>query len=82
MSIRRFLCEPQAMTIQAEAIYENGVLRLDQPLPLEQGERVLIEVLPKVSLARQALGMVKWTGDSEALEKIAKDAEFGLHECP
>jgi predicted DNA-binding antitoxin AbrB/MazE fold protein len=34
------------MTITTEAIYENGVLKLSQPIPLAEGTRVEVMVMP------------------------------------
>ncbi|HEV2968370.1 MAG TPA: antitoxin family protein [Pirellulales bacterium] len=63
------------MTLTANAIYENGVLKLDQPLPLKEHEKVRVTVEPNVSLAQQTAGMIGWTGDVETFERILKEAE-------
>ena len=68
------------MTIEVAATYENGVLRLDQPLPLKENERVTVSVTTKVSRARRAAGMMKWTGDPEILRQIAESPEAGVAE--
>jgi predicted DNA-binding antitoxin AbrB/MazE fold protein len=70
------------MTITVQATYENGTLKLEQPLPLKEHEKVTIIVQPAVSLARQTAGMIPWKGDAETLERIAKDPEFGILESP
>lgn len=70
------------MSLTVEAIYENGVLKPDQPLPLKEQERVTVTIAPTVSIARQTAGMVPWTGDAETLERLARDAEFGILEAP
>jgi predicted DNA-binding antitoxin AbrB/MazE fold protein len=70
------------MALTVEAIYENGVLKPLQPLPLKEHERVTVVVRPTVSLARQTAGMVPWTGDVETLERITRDPEFGILESP
>ena len=36
----------QAMSLEVEATYENGVLKLDKPLPLDEYERVTVVVKP------------------------------------
>jgi predicted DNA-binding antitoxin AbrB/MazE fold protein len=74
--------QESTMPFTVEAIYENGVLRPVQPLPLKQHEKVSVTIQPAVSLARQTAGMVPWTGDVETLERIAGDAEFGILESP
>ncbi len=69
------------MSLKVEATYEDGVLKLDKPLPLKAHERVTIEVTPKkMSLARQHAGFMKWTGDPADIRRIAEDPEFGIYE--
>jgi predicted DNA-binding antitoxin AbrB/MazE fold protein len=70
------------MTLTVEAVYENGVLKPKQSLPLKEQEQVLITIRPAISLARQTAGMVPWTCDVETLERIAGDPEFGILESP
>jgi predicted DNA-binding antitoxin AbrB/MazE fold protein len=70
------------MTLTIEAVYENGVLKPEQPLPLREHERVTVTVEPKTSLARQTAGTVPWAGDAETLERLARDPEFGILESP
>jgi predicted DNA-binding antitoxin AbrB/MazE fold protein len=68
------------MTLEVEATYENGVLRLDQPLPLKEQERVKVSVIPAMSRARRCAGMMGWTGDPEVLRHIAESPEAGRAE--
>jgi predicted DNA-binding antitoxin AbrB/MazE fold protein len=68
------------MTIEVDATYENGVLRLDQPLPFKEHERVKVSVNPTMSRARRAAGMMGWTGDPEILRHIAESPEAGKAE--
>jgi predicted DNA-binding antitoxin AbrB/MazE fold protein len=68
------------MTVTVEATYENGILKLSNPLPFKEHEKVSVTVRPAVSLARQTAGMIPWKGDAEMLERIAKDPEFGIME--
>jgi predicted DNA-binding antitoxin AbrB/MazE fold protein len=70
------------MTLTVEAVYENGVLKLASPLPLQEHEKILVTIVPAISLARQTAGMVPWTGDVETLERLARDPEFGILEAP
>lgn len=37
------------MTIAVEAVYEQGILRLLQPIPLAEGTRVEVIVIPNAS---------------------------------
>jgi predicted DNA-binding antitoxin AbrB/MazE fold protein len=69
------------MLIEVEATYENGVLKLDKPLPLRENERVTVQVTPHISISRRRHGSIQWTGDPEVLRMIAEDPEFGIHEA-
>lgn len=68
------------MAITVEAIYENGVLKPAQALPLQEHEKVRVTVEPHISWAQRTAGMLKWTGDVETLERIASDPEFDPQE--
>ena len=68
------------MPITIEAVYENGVLRPSQPLPLEEHETVRITIEPGRSWAERTAGMLKWTGDFEDPRRIVEDDEFGIRE--
>jgi predicted DNA-binding antitoxin AbrB/MazE fold protein len=68
------------MAITVDATYENGVLKPDQPLPLQEHQRVQISVQPTPSIARQSAGLLRWRGDWETLRQLAEDDEFGIME--
>jgi predicted DNA-binding antitoxin AbrB/MazE fold protein len=68
--------------LEIEAVYENGVLRPSQPLPLEEHQRVHITIQVKASRIRQSAGLIRWKGSADELERIAIDPEFGIEECP
>jgi predicted DNA-binding antitoxin AbrB/MazE fold protein len=68
------------MAITVEAIYENGVLRPEKPLPFQEHQRVQISVQPKQSIARESAGLLRWRGDWETLRRLAEDDEFGILE--
>jgi predicted DNA-binding antitoxin AbrB/MazE fold protein len=70
------------MLLTIEAIYENGVLKPTQTLPLQEHERVTITIQPAISLARETAGMIPWTADAETLESLTRDPEFGTLESP
>ncbi len=76
------------MSHVVDAIYENGVLKLDQPLPLKEQERVrvTVESLSRASQAldavRRTYGIVPWSGDAETLQRLALDPEFDILESP
>lgn len=64
------------------AVYENGVLRPEQPLPLAEHQRVQISIVPAVDRVRATACMFGWKGDAETLERIAMDPEFSVEESP
>jgi predicted DNA-binding antitoxin AbrB/MazE fold protein len=70
------------MGMTVEAVYENGVLKLGEPLPLNNLERVLITVEPKRNWAERTAGLLKWTGDPEVLRQVTEGDEFSLLESP
>ena len=70
------------MAIVVAATYEDGVLKLDKPLPLNEHERVTVQVTPLVSRIRKRAASIKWTGDPEVLRKIAEDSEFDGLDSP
>ena len=74
------------MAITIEAIYENGILKPNHPLPLQEHAKVQITVHVPAA-AQQALevvqkgyGLLRWTGDAETLRRVAEDDEFGILE--
>jgi len=70
------------MSFEVEAAYENGVLKLDKPLPFQEHERIMVTVKSKTSRVDESYGLIGWTGDPEILRKIAADDEFGVLESP
>jgi len=58
------------MPLEVQATYENGVLKPDSPLPLDEHERVTVSVKPQTSRIRESAGLLKWTGDPKALEYL------------
>jgi predicted DNA-binding antitoxin AbrB/MazE fold protein len=70
------------MSLDIEATYENGVLKLDQPLPLGDHQRVKVTVHEPLSRAKISYGLIGWTGDPEVVRKLALDPEFSAQESP
>ncbi len=70
------------MPLTVEAVYENGVLKPAQPLPLQEHDRVQVTIHVKPSVARESAGMLRWRGDWETLRRLAEDDEFGILESP
>jgi predicted DNA-binding antitoxin AbrB/MazE fold protein len=64
------------MLLEAEAVYENGVLKLDKPLPLDEHEHVTVRIQPRVSrMSREEWQEIvlstagKWEGEFERPEQ-------------
>ena len=76
------------MSIIVEAIYENGSLKLAQPLPFKEHERVRVsintpaDVQKALEAVERGYGLIRWTGDAETLRRVAEDDEFGILESP
>ncbi|HTV54161.1 MAG TPA: antitoxin family protein [Terriglobia bacterium] len=64
------------MAISFEAVYENGVLKPVQPLPLKEHERVQVTVETPPLDILQAEGILGWKGTSEELAPFALDPEY------
>ena len=68
------------MAITVEAVYENGVLKPAQPLPLREHERVQVTVKAAVSRVRQTAGLIGWTGSQEDADFVALSPELDPQE--
>ena len=66
------------MTIKAEAIYENGVLKLSAPLPFQEHQKVELVINGELSWAERTAGILRWNGETEDLRRIAEDDEVGI----
>ena len=63
------------MTLTIEAVYENGVLKPAQPLPLHERKHVQVTIRRLASGADRTYGMIGWKGSHEELEQIMAEAE-------
>ena len=73
------------MPLTVEAIYENGVLKPVQPLPvMQEGARLwlTLHVAAEENPADKAYGLLGWTGDAETVRRVALDPEFDVLEGP
>ena len=68
------------MSIEVEAVYEDGMLKPDQPLPLENRQRVTVVVQEQLSVARRNYGIIGWTGDPATVRRAALEPEYGVME--
>ena len=50
------------MSLEVEATYENGVLKLDEPLPFKENTRVKITIQQEGTVAELTYGLIGWTG--------------------
>jgi len=64
------------MTITVEAIYENGTLKLEQPLPFKEHERVRLTVETKRNWVEETAGIMGFQGTAEEAEYFAMDPEL------
>ncbi len=70
------------MSLVVDATYENGVLKLEQPLPLDEHAKVRVVVESQFSSISEAYGIVGWKGDHATLERFALDPELDPQEGP
>ena len=64
------------MTVSVEATYENGMLKLAQPLPLKEHQKVQVTVHSGPTWAERTAGMMGWTGSTEAADYFAMSPEL------
>jgi predicted DNA-binding antitoxin AbrB/MazE fold protein len=69
------------MPLTVEAVYENGVLKLAQPLPLKDREKVRVTVHRAESRAERAAGVIPCT-DPKLIEWVATDPELDFPPPP
>jgi predicted DNA-binding antitoxin AbrB/MazE fold protein len=69
------------MTLQIEAVYENGVLKPLRALPLQEHEKVQITIESAVSRVRQSAGLMGWTGSQEEADFAALSPELDTQEA-
>lgn len=70
------------MPLTFEAIYENGVLKPVEPLPLQEHDKVWLTLQTPASWVEETRGIIGWEGDPEALRRLALAPEFDLEEEP
>lgn len=68
----------QIMAITVEAVYENGTLKLKEPLPLKEHETVRITVEPALTWAERTAGMLPC--DPALIEWAATDPDLAYPE--
>jgi predicted DNA-binding antitoxin AbrB/MazE fold protein len=68
------------MTISVDAVYEGGVLRPLQPLPLADHSRVHVTIKPAADWIDATAGILGWTGSGEELDYFALDPDLDPQE--
>ena len=68
------------MNLTVEAVYEDGVLKPVEALPLKEREIVEISIRTQPLNLAQAYGIIGWKGDAETLRRIAEEPEFSILE--
>lgn len=64
------------MNIVVDAVYENGVLRPQQLLPLKEHEQVSVIIQQKASAVQDTYGMMGWSGSAKSADYFAMDPEL------
>jgi predicted DNA-binding antitoxin AbrB/MazE fold protein len=70
------------MALTVDAVYENGVLKPSQPLPLKEHEQVQVTIQPKTSWVQETYGIIGWKGSVEDLRRLALHPDYDLEEEP
>ncbi|HLN29734.1 MAG TPA: antitoxin family protein [Gemmataceae bacterium] len=68
------------MSITIEAIYENGVLKPTQSLPLREHEKVRITVHPGTTWVERTAGIMGFTGTAAEADYFALAPELDPQE--
>jgi predicted DNA-binding antitoxin AbrB/MazE fold protein len=67
------------MAFTVEAVYESGVLKPAEPLPLKEHEKVSVTIEPVPSRVRRSAGLIGWTGSQEGADFVALSPELDPH---
>src|SRR5262249_58937588 len=67
-SLSRATWRPTTMAITVEAVYENGVLKPAQALPLAEHAQVRVTIEPAVTWVERTAGMMGFKGTAEEAE--------------
>ena len=70
------------MPLTVEAIYENGVLKPVQPLPLKEQERVQVTIVSTTNWVQETYGICGWKGDADEADRFATDPELDFPSPP
>lgn len=70
------------MSIEVDAVYDHGTLKLDHALPLKEQQRVRVVVHDQPTLAERSYGLIGWTGDPGVVRQVALSEEVSVVELP
>jgi predicted DNA-binding antitoxin AbrB/MazE fold protein len=56
--------------MDVEAIYEHGILKLPQELPLQEGQKVTITIHATGCTVQRRRGLIHWKGSQEDLDYL------------
>jgi predicted DNA-binding antitoxin AbrB/MazE fold protein len=71
------------MSFEVGAVYQNGSLKLDQVVPLQEGVRVRVTIEPEpTNPVERSYGMMQWKGPVEDIEYFAESPDLELGEGP
>jgi predicted DNA-binding antitoxin AbrB/MazE fold protein len=63
-----------------DAVYEDGVLKPDSPLPIREHQRVRVSLNSETSWAERTAGLLGWDGSAELADCFAMDPELDPNE--
>lgn len=63
------------MAIEVDAVYENGVLKLHAPLPMENGQKVRVTIRGRVDW-QASYGLCGFRGTAAEADFLASDPEL------
>jgi predicted DNA-binding antitoxin AbrB/MazE fold protein len=64
------------MAITVEAVYENGTLKLSQPVPLKEHERVRVVIHAGTNWVERTAGMMGFQGTQEEADYFAMSPDL------
>ena len=63
--------------LEVEAVYEHGTLKLARPLPLAEGQKVLLTLQVTGGAVARLYGLIPWRGDLDELDRWLNDPDEG-----
>ncbi len=70
------------MPLTVEAVYEDGVLKPVQPLPLQEHAKVRVTIESPRNWVEETYGLCGWTGSAEEADRFATDPELDFPPPP